>query len=428
MLDSIGFDRTVPVLILKLGHYVIHHGAVGVARTLGRRGVPVFAVVEDVLTPLACSRHVSDTLVWPSSAAGGTPSALLDDLREFAQRLRTRAIIIPTDDAAAAFAAEHQDVLAQWFIQPRIAAGLPRLLSNKRELHFLCRKNGIPCPDGEFPSSLQDVLRAIETLRFPIVVKAIERDLLPKGASTVVIATNAQELIAAFLTANTPGYPNLMFQEYIPEAHSEDWIFHGYCNPDRDLFVAFTGKKLRSWPPFAGPTTLGVPVRNEALIQQTNALLRAIRYAGIMDLDYRFDKRDGQYKLLDFNPRIGANFRMFEDRTGLDVVGALHRDLTGRSVRELMMADDFRTFVVEPYDLLASIGYMRHGGLTARTWRNSLKGKKERAWFTTDDPMPFFVMCVRLLIRTLGKAFRISRSKLWDKTPDTQSPRLAEKL
>jgi hypothetical protein len=25
-----------------------------------------------------------------------------------------------------------------------------------------------------------------------------------------------------------------------------------------------------------------------------------------MDLDYRFDKRDGQHKLLDFNPRIGG--------------------------------------------------------------------------------------------------------------------------
>jgi len=38
-----------------------------------------------------------------------------------------------------------------------------------------------------------------------------------------------------------------------------------------------------------------------------------------MDLDYRFDKRDGQYKLLDFNPRIGAQFRLLVDDNGLDV-------------------------------------------------------------------------------------------------------------
>ena len=99
--------------------------------------------------------------------------------------------------------------------------------------------------------------------------------------------------------------------------------------------MAFTGKKLRSHPAFAGVTTLGVSVLNELLRRQTEMLLKAIAYSGIMDIDYRLDKRDGRYKLLDFNPRIGANFRMFEDRAGMDVVRALHLDLTGRSVRPL---------------------------------------------------------------------------------------------
>ena len=50
-------------------------------------------------------------------------------------------------------------------------------------------------------------------------------------------------------------------------------------------------------------------------------------------MDWRLDKRDGQYKILDCNPRIGLNFRMFEnDTAGIDVVRAQHLSLTGRSL------------------------------------------------------------------------------------------------
>jgi predicted ATP-grasp superfamily ATP-dependent carboligase len=58
----------------------------------------------------------------------------------------------------------------------------------------------------------------------------------------------------------------------------------------------------------------------------------AVGFSGVPDLDYRHDERDGRYKLLDFNPRPGANFRMIENCAGIDVVRALHMDLTGRVV------------------------------------------------------------------------------------------------
>ncbi|MDQ6793107.1 MAG: ATP-grasp domain-containing protein, partial [Candidatus Dormibacteraeota bacterium] len=41
----------MPVLIVKIGRYPLHHGSVGVIRTLGRAGVPVYAITEDRFTP-----------------------------------------------------------------------------------------------------------------------------------------------------------------------------------------------------------------------------------------------------------------------------------------------------------------------------------------------------------------------------------------
>ena len=51
--------------------------------------------------------------------------------------------------------------------------------------------------------------------------------------------------------------------------------------------------------------------------------MKTIGYMGIMDFDYRLDLRDGRYKLLDFNPRIGAQFRLFESHDGMDVARAM---------------------------------------------------------------------------------------------------------
>jgi D-aspartate ligase len=75
-------------------------------------------------------------------------------------------------------------------------------------------------------------------------------------------------------------------------------------------------------------TTLGRSITNDVLLHHAQTLLKAISYAGIMDLDFRFDERDRQYKLLDFNPRIGAQFRVFVDDNGLDVARALYCDFS----------------------------------------------------------------------------------------------------
>ncbi len=58
----------------------------------------------------------------------------------------------------------------------------------------------------------------------------------------------------------------------------------------------------------------------------------ALGFRGIVDLDLRFDPRDAQYKLLDFNPRLGAQFRLFTTGTGVDVARAAYLDLTGQPV------------------------------------------------------------------------------------------------
>jgi D-aspartate ligase len=392
----------VPVLILKTGRYAVHHGAVGIIRSLGRLGIPVYTGNEGYFTPAGTSRYLAGTVAW--NARDSSKPQMLEALSTIGRKLGKPTILIPADDLGAILIAEEAATLRQWFVFPGISAGLPRYLANKGMLHALCRQMGVACPKTLVPTALSDAKDFAEAVGYPLVVKAAAAWLDPK--LKVSIVQTERELADIWHRADRSQNPNLLIQEYIP--HGEDWFFHGYCNGASECLAGFTGIKLRSFPPHAGITTLGRSVPNDVLLHQTETLLKAISYVGIMDIDYRFDTRDRQYKLLDFNPRIGAQFRVFVDENGIDVARALYRDLTGQTVQRARQVDG-RVFVVEPYDLCASVSYFRRRELSAHAWVRSFKGRKEFAWFSWDDPLPFLMAWARLAIQRVAKIMRNGR-------------------
>jgi D-aspartate ligase len=393
------FDTSVAAIVVKLRHSVIHYGGLGAIRSLGRLGIPVYAVHEGRLAPPATSRYLSGGFVWEP---GGDPEFLFEGLTAFVERLGSPAVLVPTDDAAAVFIAEHATELADRFLFLWPPPALPRTLASKQQLYQLCDRLGVPCPRVMAPTSRDEVEAFLEDAVFPVVVKGAEPWLLPVGAgvpSTSIVRT-PEGLLDLYRRVEGHQATGLLFQEYIPPGAGQDWFVHGYCDDASTCLVGFTGRKLRSYPAHAGPTSLGSWEPNEELLRQAQELFRAIAYRGIMDLDYRLDLRDGRYKLLDFNPRLGAQFRLFEDDMGIDVVRAMHLDLTGRAVpagRPLAG----RRFVVENHDPLAGLTYRRSGELTLGEWGRSLAGVREAAWFAADDLRPFLAVGARALLRRI---------------------------
>jgi D-aspartate ligase len=228
---------------------------------------------------------------------------------------------------------------------------------------------------------------------FPVVAKLADaghRGEMPElGAPTPF--WSAAELVEASATWSNPGV--VMLQEYIPEEVADDWIFHGYFDASSECLVGFTGVKYRSFPAYFGATTYARVVANAELESESIGFLRRVGYRGIVDMDWRLDRRDGRYRLLDCNPRIGAQFRLFENTAGIDVVRALHLDLTGRAVPKAEQIEG-RGFFVENRDLPALLTYRR-----LRPKPDAVphaKGRIEPAWFAWDDPLPFVSMAVRL--------------------------------
>jgi predicted ATP-grasp superfamily ATP-dependent carboligase len=389
-------DPSCPVVVLRMVRGVFQYGGLGIVRSLGRLGVPVYTFHDDAHAPAAFSRYGRRHLHWDFDDMSA--EAWLEYLEELGRRIGRRAILIPTDDLSSLFVAEHTDALQEHFLFPRVPAELVRSLTSKYGLYQLCKRLGVPTPEVVCPRSRPEVLAFVRCATFPVVIKSIDPRLLQerRAAKSVVIARDADELLGYYATVEDPARPNLMLQEYIPGGAESVWMFNGYFDQRAECLVGYTGQKIRQHRPYTGVTTLGICQQNEVVEQTTRQFMRALGYRGILDMGYRYDARDGQYKVLDVNPRIGATFRLFVGANQMDVVRALYLDLTGQAVPPALPIEG-RKWLVEHYDVLASRIYHRDGHLSLSQWVSSLRGLQEAAWFARDDPLPFLAMCWRFL-------------------------------
>lgn len=392
-------DDDTPALIVKVGQYPMHPGGVAAIRTLGRIGVPVYAMTENRFTPAALSRYLTGRFLSRSTGRE-QPEELAAAIRDIGQRIGRRSVLIPTDDEAAVLIAEHASVLSESFLFPRISSDLPRKLASKWGLYELCRKHDIPTPASVLPSSKEEVAAFAADCTFPVVVKHAEpwlRLRAPVVSKTTVLHTPG-ELLALPLPVDEP--PGIILQEYIPWEHAEDWMVTLYCDANSTCLLSFSGTKVRCLPPHAGMAACARAVDNPLLTQLAERFGKEIGYQGIADLDWRLDRRDGQYKLVDFNPRVGNAFRLFETTSGVDVVRALHLDLTGRTVPSGQEPKQ-RKLVIEDADLLARIAYKRSGNFTEA--KQQVSAPTELAWLAPDDPIPFFRMLLSLLTSAFSR-------------------------
>lgn len=396
-------DITTPILVLRRSVGPFQHCALAVARSAGRLGIPVLSVRHEPHEPATSSRHIRESLpLSPDAPDAAWIEALVRLRGELGQ-----AVLMPIDDRAAVLVADHQDQLMESFLLPQTPAGIHRRLASKRELWRLCHELGLPSPESTFPLDESELIQQAEARGYPVVLKRSDPWLAPRDptAPSVSIVRTRSQLLRDYARMESDDAPQVMLQEYIPGESDSIWMFNGYVGARGALLCAFTGRKLRQRGPRTGPTTLGVCVANDQVSDLARRLLQPIGYRGIVDMGFRYDERDGQYKLLDVNPRLGSTFRLFVSDNGIDVVRALHLDLTGRPVPPVTITDG-RRWIDERSDVATALRLAAEHSLRPRAWARSLRGVDEAAWWAADDPVPFFSMGLRSVphaIRTRGQ-------------------------
>src|SRR5262249_40830104 len=129
-------DTSLPVLILHMEH----HGALGVMRSLGRLGVPVYGV-DHAPRPIASySKYCRKVFVLDLDNT--PPDQSVEQLLDIAQTIGPKPLLIATNDESALFVAQNATHLQAGFLFPNNPFDLVWSLYNKKDMHYLAKNLG----------------------------------------------------------------------------------------------------------------------------------------------------------------------------------------------------------------------------------------------------------------------------------------------
>lgn len=377
-------DTSVPVVDAFRGGY----GDVSIARTLGRLGVPMYLVAQKGMpTPVWSSRYWAKRTRWDYSRPEEQSVALLLDIGTSLQAAHgKRAILLTTSDWIAIFIERNSHLLQEQFVFPQPVRPIIHSLLNKWEMHRLAKEHQVPTPNTAYPTSRVDIEEFLEGSSFPIVMKPA--DPYSKDTASKKIIHSRQELMDEVDRKGAQASLNVVLQEYIPGDADSVWMCNGYFALRKEHTVTFTGKKLRQVSS-TGIASLAICLPNETVATQTRRLMEGVGFRGCLGIGFRYDSRDGLYKLLDVNARVSGIFRLFVGTNEMDVVRACYLDLTGQKVPETALQPG-RKWMLED-DVVAALLAIRSGRLSFAEWMRSLRDVQELQWFAKDDPLPILV-------------------------------------
>lgn len=372
----------------------------GIARSLGRLGVPV-CVVDDEYSIARFSRHVEHSVrVKDLRDERATVRALL----EVGRRLGLNGwVLFPTRDETVAALSRHRDLLAEFFRVPTPPWDVVRWAWDKRNTYRLANELGIPTPQTWYPRDVAD-LNAIDA-QPPLVIKpAIKEHFLYATKDKAWRADSREELVRLFAKAAAVVEPGeVMIQEFVPGDGRDQFAYCAFFSGGRAV-GKMVARRGRQHPPEFGRSSTFVETADVPELETlSERFLQAIDYYGLVELEYKRDPDDGRYKLLDVNARTWG-YHSLGPRSGVDFPAMLFADQLGRAVESVRARPGVR-WVRLTTDVPTAAVMLLKGGLDWRSYLRSLRGIDVEGTFTWDDPVPGLVELALIPYLALKRGF-----------------------
>lgn len=274
--------------------------SMAVTRSLGKRGVPQVVLHWEGDDQVASvSRHAREAILVPHPAR--ETRAFLDRLVGLAGRLGG-AVVVPTSDDGVKVLAQHRAELSRHFVVACPEWEVAERYIDKRHTYELAARLGIPFPRTLVPESAAEVQRYAGEVAYPCLVKPRESHLYaPLFGEKVTVVRSAAELRAAYGAAAEAGL-EVMLQELIEGPDPISVNYNAYRGGG-EVLAECTARKVRLSPPRFGTPRV---VRSEhvpEVVAPGRAILEGLGLDGPSCTEFKLDRRDGVYKLLEVNGR-----------------------------------------------------------------------------------------------------------------------------
>jgi len=402
----IRIESTKPVALV-LGGYI---NALSIVRQLGSARLPVW-VLDFTYSLATHSRYCKRSFIDPKC---NIDDGLLEALLKIGKLLNLRAVLYPTHDFHVRVMAENYDKLNNFYnvcINPKSAINI----ISKKWQYELCDQLDIPYPKTHYCETHEDIdafLTSSIGFAYPILLKPFSRSSDAKlGAEfRVQVARNHNEVLQLFDNIYQLSAGRFLASEIIPGGPENIWAYTGYCDRPGHVLAGWTGRKLTQRPRDFGVFSTAETRLNKTVHEQGIALLEAAEHVGVGQPEFKYDFRDGKYKLMEINPRSDMwNMAGYLGGVNLPLIQYYH--CTGQS-------DHYQSLCVEQHSQPKRLVFMTyelgnifdHQPRVQFMWSAVksffLRHKRFAVWWL-EDPFPWLSH-----VAFLGKEFLTRASRL----------------
>ena len=359
------------------------HPGLGIARSLGRRGIPI-CIVDDQHSVAQFSRY-SDRSVRVSDLRDEQKT--VDSILEVGQRYGLKDwVLFPTRDETVAAFARHRARLAKFFKVTTPEWESVKWAWDKKNTYELAAQLGIPVPGTWNPRSIEDLAELYG--RLPLAIKpAVKENFFYATGSKAWRADTPEELNALFKKAAEQIKPEeILVQEIIPGDGGQQYSYCAFFREGK-THSSLIARRMRQHPrEFGRAATYVETVEKPEIEELSERFLKAIDYYGLVEVEFKQDPRDGQFKLLDVNARTWG-FHSIGGPAGVDFPYLLFADQMGE--------------ISKPSRGRAGVGWLRlitdlptgasdlwHRHLSVKSYFKSLRCTRVESVFSREDPLP----------------------------------------
>jgi D-aspartate ligase len=274
-------------------------GGLGLARSLRRAGVAVHVVGSSPRNAALWSRGVT-----PHLAPSLHGKALVDALTALGARLGGRAVLLLADEPAVFTVSEHRSVLQSCYHVTLPDPDVLEALSDKDRFQALAETHGWPVPCSVAVNGPADLSR-LANLSLPAVVKPADKRAFHAGrARRIAIVQTLADLERASAEALEVGQ-RVIAQEWVAGADGAIFFCLFYADATGRVLSAFTGRKLRSYPPGIGSTGVCTPApqAHGQLLPLTRQIAETVGFAGLGSMEFKWDEARGRFVIIE--PTVG---------------------------------------------------------------------------------------------------------------------------